>query len=265
MRDKLEEIYRRLNRREHVGVDPVGFLYRHDDLRDREIVGLVAATLAYGRVEQIHASVTDALGRLGPSPARAVLREDGRRLGAAFRGFKHRFTIGEEVSALLLGAARLQLQHGSLGARFASLVGPSDDTVVPALGLFVRELGSDGPCEGSSLLPVPERGSACKRLHLFLRWMVRRDEVDPGGWDGVPRSKLVVPLDTHMHRIGKAIGFTCRKQADLKTALEITEAFREVSPDDPVKYDFAITRLGIHRSDGTASGLKRRLLEAADG
>lgn len=260
MRDTLEEIYRTLNRREHVGVDPVGFLYRHDDLRDREIVGLVAATLAYGRIEQIHASVAQALERLGPSPARAALDEDGRTLGAAFRGFKHRFTTGEEVAALLGGAAGVQRRYGSLGALFASLVGPSDETVVPALGCLVREIDAEGLCDGSSLLPVPARGSACKRLHLFLRWMVRSDEIDPGGWDGVDRSKLVVPLDTHMHRIGRALGFTRRKQADLKTALEITDAFRQASPEDPVKYDFALVRLGMRKDDEAVSALRRSLL-----
>jgi uncharacterized protein (TIGR02757 family) len=262
VRAALEEAYRTLTRREHVGVDPVGFLYPHDDLRDREIVGLVAATLAYGRIEQIHASVERALERLGPSPAEASL---GDNLHGAFAGFKHRFTTGDEVAALVRSAGALQERCGSLGERFASLVDPGDETVVPALGRFVRELGGEGLCEGSSLLPVPERGSACKRLHLFLRWMVRKDEVDPGGWDGVPRAKLVVPLDTHMHRIGRALGFTRRRQADLKAALEITAAFREASCEDPVKYDFAIIRLGLSRGDETVKALRRRLLGEAAG
>jgi uncharacterized protein (TIGR02757 family) len=263
LRDALEEIYLRLNRREHVGADPVGFLYRHDETRDREIVGLIAAVLAYGRVEQIHASVTEALRRLGPTPAAAAGDQGGGSLGAAFAGFKHRFTTGEEVAALLRGAAGLQARHGSLGARLEVLLDPADETVVRPLGLLVRELGAEGACEDSSVLPVPERGSACKRLHLFLRWMVRQDEVDPGGWEAVPRSKLVVPLDTHMHRIGRELGFTARRQADLKTALEITEALRQVNPEDPVKYDFAMTRLGIDRGDETVSALRRRLLGEA--
>jgi uncharacterized protein (TIGR02757 family) len=260
LRDTLEEIYRRLNRPGTIGHDPVGFLRGHADLGDREIVGLVAATLAYGRVRQINASVAEALERLGPEPARAA--RDRARLEAAFEGFKHRFTTGGEVAELLDGAARLQARYGSLGARFASLVEPSDDTTVPALARFVGELRVEGACEGSSLLPEPSRGSACKRLHLFLRWMVRRDAVDPGGWDGVPRSKLVVPLDTHMHRIGRELGFTRRKQADLRAALEITAALREFCPEDPVKYDFALTRLGIEANDETVSALRRRLLGA---
>ena len=97
----------------------------------------------------------------------------------------------------------------------------------------------------SSLLPDPDRGSACKRLHLFLKWMVRVDAVDPGGWTVLPPSALVVPVDTHMHRIGLALGLTERGQADIRTALEMTEAFSLVRPDDPVRYDFALTRFGI--------------------
>ena len=98
------------------------------------------------------------------------------------------------------------------------------------------------------MLPCPSRGSACKRLNLYMRWMVRRDDIDLGGWDRVPASKLVVPLDTHMHRIALAFGATRRKQANLRTALELTAAFRAIAPDDPVRYDFALTRFGI-RSD----------------
>ncbi|MCP4693017.1 MAG: DUF2400 domain-containing protein, partial [Desulfobacterales bacterium] len=95
------------------------------------------------------------------------------------------------------------------------------------------------------LVALPEKGSACKRMNLFLRWMVREDAVDPGGWEGVPASSLIIPLDTHMHRIGLGLNFTKRKQANMRTALEITEAFKALYPDDPVKFDFALTRLGI--------------------
>ncbi|MCJ7774009.1 MAG: DUF2400 domain-containing protein, partial [Desulfobacterales bacterium] len=95
------------------------------------------------------------------------------------------------------------------------------------------------------LVAHPQKGSACKRMNLFLRWMVRQDAVDPGGWDDVSPSKLVIPLDTHMYRIGLRLGFTTRKQMDMHTAIEITKGFQKVIPDDPVKYDFSLTRFGI--------------------
>ena len=249
-RAELERLYRTFNRREYVDPDPVGFLYGFDDLRDREVVGIVAASLAYGRVRQILASVARAIHPLGPSPAEYLAVTAPAALLEALDGFKHRFTTGEEVAALLLAVRGIQERSGSVGERFATLMNVSDDTVVPALGRLVGELRCGSFCDMRSVLPVPERGSACKRLHLFLRWMVRSDEVDPGGWDAISPSKLVVPLDTHMHRIARAFGFTDRAQPNLGTALEITDALRRFCPEDPVKYDFAITRLGI-RNDVT--------------
>ncbi len=247
---ELERLYEALNHRSYVHPDPLEFLYRHDDPLDREVVGMIAASLAYGRVKQILASVEKVLAVLGPSPAVYVAGVTSPELERTLSGFKHRFTTGDELARLLVAVGAMQTIHGSLGARFAQLVELGEDTVAPALERFVGELRGDAWRGRSSVLPSPEKGSACKRLHLFLRWMVRRDDVDPGGWDGVSPSKLVVPLDTHMHRISRAFGLTERAQANLRTALEITDAFRKFSPDDPVKYDFAITRLGI-RDDVT--------------
>lgn len=242
--EAFESLYRRLNRREYVHPDPLEFLYQYDDPEDREIVGLVASSLAYGRVKQILRSVSLALERMGGSPAVFVRDSSPERLRASFEGFKHRFTTGEDLARMLEGVREVVQEHGSLEACFASLVGEDDETVVPALTEFTRMILS-GAAGGACPLPDPGRGSACKRLHLYLRWMVRRDEVDPGGWGRVSHSKLVVPLDTHMHRLSRRLGLTARKQADLKTALEITAAFRRLRPDDPVRYDFALTRLGI--------------------
>jgi uncharacterized protein (TIGR02757 family) len=249
-------LYAGLNRREHVHPDPLEFLYRYGDGPDREVAGLVASSLAYGRVRQILRSVDDALGRLGPAPGRFAAESSPAELSAALAGFRHRFATGGDLVALLSGTGRLLREHGTLGARFCALVRDTDETVVPGLRAFAAEL-EGGTGTPGHLLPCPDRGSACKRLHLFLRWMVRRDEVDPGGWDGVSAAKLVVPLDTHMHRISLALGLTGRKSADLVTALEITTAFREFSPEDPVKYDFALTRLGMWKGSDLPEPLRR--------
>ncbi|MFH1538769.1 MAG: TIGR02757 family protein [bacterium] len=245
----LFDLYERYNRREYVSPDPLQFLYDYGDVRDREVVGLVASSLAYGRVAQILKSVSKVLARMGPSPAgflrdsqpKALRREFGEAHSA---DFKHRFTTGEDLSAMLIGAKRAVENHGSLEACFAAGLREGDDTVLPALAHFVGELGL-GNHKSNYLLPSPEKGSACKRLNLFLRWMARKDEVDPGGWDGVSPSRLIVPLDTHMHRCCLSMGLTERKQADLKTAVEITGVFKKISPEDPVKFDFSLTRLGI--------------------
>jgi uncharacterized protein (TIGR02757 family) len=241
----LEALYARYNHREFVHPDPLEFLYPYTDLRDREIAALIASSLAYGRVIQILRSVASVLGRMGPSPYLFLVDASFKKIRAVFSGFKHRFTGGEDLSAMLWAAKTTIEEYGSLQRCFVAELKEGDETVLPALTAFVKALSFGLARALDGFLPCPSKRSACKRLHLFLRWMVRHDEVDPGGWDLVPASKLIVPLDTHMHRMGLQLRLTTRKQADLKTAIEITDAFRKLVPHDPVKYDFALTRLGI--------------------
>jgi len=241
----LEALYKKYNRREFVHPDPLEFLYKYDDSSDREIAGLVASSLAYGKVKQILKSVSFVLNKMKPSPAEFLRLTDEKDLPRTFRNFKHRWSTGKEIAAMLSGVKRVIELYGSLQDCFLEGLNGADKTVLPALIYFVKDLTGAAGGDCASLLPAPERGSACKRLNLFLRWMVRSDDVDPGVWTCVAPSKLIVPLDTHMHCICKEIGFTDRNQADMKTALEVTAAFRKFVPKDPAKYDFALTRLGI--------------------
>jgi uncharacterized protein (TIGR02757 family) len=246
LKQGLEALYRRYNRRVFVHPDPLEFLYRCETPADQEIVGLVSATLAYGRVAQILSSIERVLAVMGGSPRAFVETATPAALARTFRGFKHRFTTGEEMAFLLTGVRNALREHGSLEALFLAGMGGRDETVLPGLALFVERLRvyAGGPC--ASLLSSPSDGSACKRLNLWLRWMVRRDAVDPGPWKNVTRTRLVVPLDTHMFRMADRLGLTTRRQADLKTALEVTQGFARLRPDDPVRYDFSLTRLGIN-------------------
>ncbi len=244
-RDFLEKTYNTYNRRAFVSPDPLQFLYDYEDVGDREIVGLIASTLAYGRVCQILQSIEKVLKRLGPSPSQFLQKNSLRTFLNVFSAFKHRFTTGEDMSLLLFAVKGVIRKYGSLHQCFQFHLSRNDPTVIPALTGFVQTLHSEMRGHESHVLPSPGKGSACKRLNLFLRWMVRSDRVDPGGWDTIASSKLIIPLDTHMYKIGHALGFTRRKQADLKTALEITKGFRKFSPEDPVRYDFALTRFGI--------------------
>jgi uncharacterized protein (TIGR02757 family) len=242
----FERLYETFNRPEFIHPDPVEFLHRYDDIRDREIVGLVASSLAYGRVAQIIKTVSSVLAAMGDHPARFVMNGDRDHLSARFCGFRHRFTTDDELVLTLLGARDLIRRHGSLEEAFGSGIGDgSDPTVMGALCRFAEGLNGrfGGVC--NSLVPHHEKKSSMKRLNLFLRWMVRKDRVDPGGWSRVSPSRLVVPLDTHLFRIARGLGFTEKKSAGLAAVLEITGHFREISPDDPVKYDFALTRFGI--------------------
>lgn len=246
-RNRLDSLYRRYHRRDLVHPDPLVFLYKYEELRDREIAGLIASSLAYGRVSQIMRSVSSVLERMGGSPFLFLMNSTEEKFFSTYRDFRHRFTGGTDMANLLWAARSVIDQYGSLQACFAAGLTDTDDTVFPALSTFVGRLRFSLRDCRKGFLPSPEDGSACKRWNLYLRWMVRKDQVDPGGWDRIPRSKLVIPLDTHMHRIALALSLTRRRQADKKTALEITGSFSEMIPEDPVRYDFVLTRFGIRR------------------
>ncbi len=247
LKDELEKIYLKYNDRGFIHPDPLEFLYDYDDTGDTEIVGLIASSLAYGRVGQILKSVSKVLKALGPSPRDFLMDPSFNKETGIFSDFKHRFTNGREVLGLLLKIREVLKKYGSINLCFLDGYSKNDDTVIPALLNFIKTLDSP-PCgDCCSLIPSPAGSSAFKRLNLYLRWMVRKDRVDPGGWKGILPSKLIIPLDTHMHRISQMLGFTTRKQADLKAAVEISESFGKINKDDPVKYDFALTRLGMNR------------------
>jgi uncharacterized protein (TIGR02757 family) len=252
---KLEELYTKYNQRRFVHPDPLEFLYDYEYLGDREIVGLVASSLAYGRVEQILKSVSSVLERMH-NPSHFLKGSSFESLCSTFKDFKHRFTTGEDLAALLFRVKLIIEKYGSLYECFKAKLNDEDSTMFPALRSFMIELSVRNKYEYNTLVPSPLKGSACKRMNLFLRWMVRKDNVDPGGWDEVPASKLIVPLDTHLYRICHALKLSQRKQADMKTAFEITNAFRTIAPNDPVKFDFALTRLGMR---GVRSNLKAQI------
>jgi len=246
----LEELYVVHNRRERVHPDPLETLYAFSDVRDREIAGLIAAGLAFGGVGQILKSIDAVLHRMEHRPSAFLDMSTRMSLKRAFRGFRHRWVDGDDMVGLLWAVRETVREYGSLEEALRIGQPESANTVMPHLIQFVERLRACGGLGVSPLLSDPSGGSACKRHQLYLRWMIRQDAVDPGGWSVIPPSKLVVPLDTHMHRIAREMKLTHRKQANLITALEITAAFKRLCPEDPVRYDFVLTRFGI-RKDST--------------
>jgi uncharacterized protein (TIGR02757 family) len=248
----LEGLYKKYNRREFVHPDPLEFLYDFPDPGDREIVALLAACLAYGRVWQILKSITGCLEITGSAPRDFLLNSGENHLKKAFEAFNYRFVRGPEMARFMIAVKRAIERCGGLEPLFSargkacsgrSLSGP-EGTVARLKGA-VDGLLRLAELPRSYLLPDPAKKSACKRLFLFLRWMVRKDRVDPGGWTVISPADLVIPLDTHMFYVATELGFTGRKQADMAAALEITGAFSRINPSDPVKYDFVLTRFGI--------------------
>lgn len=239
----LEGLYYVYQRRELINPDPLHFLYDYEDVKDLEVAGIIASSLAYGRVSQIMKSVDGVLSCLGRNPHKFLI--NNRNFDIVPESFKHRFTTGYDINILLKNISEILKEYDSLEKFLAECLRISNGNIFDGLDEFSGRL-SKGKNEGSfSLVTAPKDGSACKRLFLFLKWLVRKDNVDPGGWNVLRPCDLIVPTDTHMHNISRILGFTKRKSADLKTAAEITEGFREICPEDPVKYDFVLTRFGI--------------------
>ncbi len=244
VKKRLESLYRKYNDRRWIRTDPLMFVYHYSGVQDREVAGLIASSLAFGRVIQIQRSVQQVLNALGPSPAATLSGLRRLELDGLFRDFKHRWITGREISELLWCTGRMISEFGSLQDCF--LGSPqADQAIRPGLARFVARMRKAGLSRDTRLVASPEDGSACKRLNLFLRWMVRRDRIDTGLWSKVSPASLIVPVDVHMHRAAMRMRFTKRKQADWRTALEITRAFAQIRPDDPVRYDFALTRGGL--------------------
>lgn len=248
VRDRLDALVATHDVAQNLAADPLGFVHRAAP-EDREVVALLAATLAFGNVKAIRASLTRVLAALGPTPARTIDTEDERALAQRLAGFVHRVYKGRDVARMLANAGALRREHGTLGAFFAAHHAEHGD-LREALAVLADALRGSTPAPRglAHLVPDPRKGSASKRLLLWLRWMVRpADGVDLGLWD-VPASALVVPVDTHVQRISQNLGLTRRKDASWRTAEEITAALRLFDAADPVKYDFAICHLGVSRS-----------------
>jgi TIGR02757 family protein len=250
----LADIYSSCNAPSRLNRDPLAIVKRYAKPDDRELAAFVCSTLAFGSVDLIMRACEAALAPLGESPASALDAMDDADIRAAWAGFQYRFCFPSDMACLMRGLARARREVGSLEDLFLRGDRGGED-IVGALGAFVREIKRLGSRRGQALrenlLPDPERGSACKRLFLCLRWLVRSDSVDPGGWQRVDRSRLVVPLDLHMTRVcHERLGFLAAPRADLRGALAATAAFRLYAPEDPVKYDFALTRPGIDPAPG---------------
>ena len=240
----LEGLYYVYARRELINPDPLYFLYNYDDIKDREIAGLVASSLAYGRVTQIMKSVKRVLDCLTPEPAKFLKRADNLD-NIIPQDFKHRFTTSADMNNFINNIAQVIKEYDTIENFLSECLTSSAGVLLSALNIFSHRLSMNRTDGSFSLVTAPEDGSACKRLFLFLKWVVRHDDVDPGGWSVIKPSELIVPTDTHMHNISLKLGLTQRKNADLKTALEITEGFRKIYPKDPTKYGFTLTRFGI--------------------
>lgn len=238
----------------HSTRDPIWTVRRYTAPDDQEVVAFIASALAFGRVQSVLQTVDAILGVMGPSPA-AFLRQFSPEQAELFGAIGHRWIRSRDLAAFAYLLHLMLADAGSLEAFFARGHLPDAESVEDGLESFsTRALALDlRPIYGRSrpkpgvayFFSRPSSGGACKRLNLFLRWVVRRDAVDLGLWTAVTPAQLVVPLDTHIIRVGRCLGLTRRVSPGWKMAMDITATLRTLSPGDPVRYDFSMCHLGM--------------------
>ena len=258
--ERLDDLYRSFD---YVtsATDPVHIVRRYQSPTDREVVGFCAAALAFGRVASVLRSIEALLAVMGPEPSRFVRQFDPEREGSRLEPLVHRWISGRDLMALLIILRRMLDEAGSIEAFFLRGDDESSPHVGPALDSFsARALSTDlRPAYGrraprergvSYFFPRPSAGSACKRLNLFLRWMVRRDAIDLGVWSNVSPGRLIVPLDTHVIRLGRCLRLTRYTSPGWKMAVDITDSLRAFDAHDPVRFDFALCHVGMMNACG---------------
>lgn len=264
IRDQLLQMEQTFDYQARIESDPVRFVRRFSEPADLEVAGLISAVFAYGSVKIIIKTLERIFSVLGESPARFI--EDWLpSKKELFPGFYHRFNNAADLHTLLWTIGMVRRKWGSLEDLFVNWYNFQDVTLkdvkckIPAtpnfffaLNLFCLEflnISADTPFSGTRnfqyFFPSPRDKSPCKRLCLFLRWMNRRDQVDPGGWTRVKKSDLIIPVDAHIQRIARYLGFTGQRNPSWKMAVEITENLKKLDPEDPLRFDFLLCHLGI--------------------
>jgi uncharacterized protein (TIGR02757 family) len=259
LRSVLERLYADFNYPDSA-TDPIQIVRRYTRSDDREVVGFVAAALAFGRVTSVLQSIERVLAVMGNRPAAYVRQFEPRRDAAAFDGIVHRWTRERDIVALVWVMHQMIASAGSIEAFFVrgddgaspDVQGALDSFSTRALSLDLRAAYGRVPRRPGVcyFFPRPSAGSACKRLNLFLRWMVRKDALDLGVWSRVPPARLVVPLDTHVIRVGHCLKLTTYTSPGWRMARDITASLRRLDPQDPVKYDYSLCHLGMMSACG---------------
>lgn len=266
--DFLEQIVKKYNRRDYLDTDPVSIVHKIKGEKSRETAAFISSVFAFGNVKTIKATILKVLHPMGNNVYDFIKhyeklqhesllnsKKSQRSKLYLFQGIGHRFIKGNDISCLVNTLHFVLKEYGSIENLFMQYF-TKENNLRKSLEVFtknIREIycrNNSDFCERTLrfMLPSPEKGSACKRMNLFLRWMVRKDEIDLGIWKGIKKNELIIPLDTHIARISKSLGFTKRKTLGWNMASEITENLKKFDPLDPLKYDFALTRIGMLKS-----------------
>ncbi|NNE30401.1 MAG: TIGR02757 family protein [Saprospiraceae bacterium] len=254
LKEMLDKAVDRFNRPSFIPEDPISIPHRFSILQDREIIGFWTAMLSWGQRKTILSKATQLIELMGGSPYDFVLNHKDKDL-IPFLEFKHRTFQATDTLYFLDFFRRYYNQNESLEHAFSRFLEPEDETVEPALIGFQKVFFDhpNAPQRTRKHVASPARKSTCKRLNMFLRWMVRKDKqkVDFGDWKSIRMDQLQIPFDVHVERVARHYGLIKRKQRDWRTVLELTSRLKDFDPKDPVKYDYALFGMGVlGRIDG---------------
>lgn len=260
LKKQLDAAVERYNRPDFIAADPISIPHRFATLQDREIMAFWAATLAWGQRKTIIQSANRLAELMDQAPYDFIMNHEEQDR-AKFESFKHRTFQATDTLWFLEFFQRFYRKNASLETAFARHLLPGDATVENALRGFHDDFFDHpyAPQRTRKHVATPARGSTCKRLNMFLRWMVRKDQagVDFGHWNQLSPAQLLIPLDVHVERVARRMGLLQREQTDWRTVLELTEQLRAFDPADPVKYDFALFGMGVLESDELKLSNKR--------
>ena len=241
----LDRLTARFEHPAFIDDDPIAVCHSFDDPRDQEVIGLYAAILAWGRRSLILTKLSELCERMAYEPWAFVVNYDEGRDGDRIETFGHRTFLPADTLTFTQRLSHLLNVYGSVENIFG--IAPTDAHVGPAIERFSRRMmNGEVPRRLSKHLARPSRGSACKRLCLYLRWMVRPGPVDLGIWSSARPDQLILPLDVHSGRQARALGVLNRKANDWVAALELTRACQTLNARDPARYDFAFFGLGVY-------------------
>ncbi|MCE5311965.1 MAG: TIGR02757 family protein [Nitrospiraceae bacterium] len=251
LKKALDRLYADYDFKARVRHDPIEFPSSYKHSRDIEASGFIASCLAYGRVDLFKPVTASILSAMGCRPYEFLINFERRRDAKLFSGISYRFNSESDILSLVSTLSKAYRKYGSIEALFLKYFSQEDANTGKGLEGMAAELiagaGSNASSGFMQFFPLPSKGSACKRMNLFLRWMIRDRDIDFGIWKKIPKNRLIIPLDTHIARIALCIELTKRRTADWKAAVEITDALKNMDSEDPLKYDFALCHQGISR------------------
>ncbi len=240
----FENVYKQFHHKKFTIHDPIHWLYNYPNKNDKEIVGLISALLAFGNAKAFNCKIAQVLS-LWQNPSIEFINRSLKDFMFTLKDFQHRFVDGRTFANFLFGVRKIIEEYGTIGTFVYKHYKKCSCDLWDALQNSTDELRKASGAPLYFLVPNPHKGSTCKRLWLYFRWMVRNDEIDIGCWKFIKPNQLFIPLDTHIYQWAVSLRLIPQHPLNAKTVLLLTDIFRQINPEDPLRYDFSLCQAGM--------------------